>query len=306
MARPPRIQFPNARYHVLDRGNYRQPVFRSVGAAQAFTRVLEETAVRYGWLVHAEALIPNHFHLALQTPEPNLVDGMHWLLGTFASRFNRFRGEQGHLFQGRYQALLVEDDAYFVRLINYIHLNPIRARLAPPDRPADFRWSSLRAFVRGPRPSWLTADTLLGHLGLTDDAAGWRRYLALLAEIAGHPLQLAADDEEFTRGWAIGSPNWKSEVLAAHPGLADDPGISGPARRAANEERWRRELAMALCAVGKSAADIAADPKSCPWKIAAAMHLRHRARAPHRWIAAALNMGCAASVRVYVSRQLNL
>ena len=306
MARPLRIQFPGARYHVIDRGNYRHPVFRSTGAAQAFTRVLDEAARCHGWRLHAHALIPNHFHLALETPEANLVEGMHWLLGTFASRFNRFRGERGHLFQGRYQALLVEDDAHLVRLINYIHLNPVQAQLVPLERLPDFRWSSMRAFARGPRPGWLSAATLLAHLGLTDNAGGWRSYLDLLAEIARHPLQLAAEEEEFTSGWSIGSPNWKSEMLAAHPVLADDPGISGAERRAANEERWQRELAAALLEAGKSVADIAGDPKGSSWKIAAAVRLRLRARAPHRWIAASLNMGCAASVRVYVSRQINL
>jgi len=103
MARPLRVQFPGARYHVIDRGNYRHAVFGSVGAAQAFTRVLAEAAERHAWCLHAHALIPNHFHLALETPEANLAEGMHWLLGTFANRYNRFRGECGPLFPGRYQ-----------------------------------------------------------------------------------------------------------------------------------------------------------------------------------------------------------
>ena len=191
-------------------------------------------------------------------------------------------------------------------LINYIHLNPVRAGLAPVARLVDFRWSSVRALVRGPRPNWLGAATLLGHLGLADTAAGWRRYLALLAEIALDRARLAADDEAFTRGWAIGSPDWKSKVLVVHPTLADDPGISSAARRAANEARWQEEFTAALTDAGKSALHIAGDPKGAGWKIAAAVRLRLRTRAPHRSIAQTLNMGCAASVRVYVSRQINL
>jgi putative transposase len=306
MARPLRIQFPGARYHIIDRGNYRHAVFASAGAAHAFTRVLDEAATRYAWRIHAHALIPNHFHLALETPEPNLVEGMHWLLGTFASRFNRFRDERGHLFQGRYQAPLVEDDAHFVRLINYVHLNPVRAGLVSLEQLPAFRWSSMHALIRGPRASWLTAAILLGHLGLADTPAGWRRYLGLLGELAGDPLLLDAEDVAFTRGWAIGSPTWKSEVIARYPRVADDPGISAAERRAANETRWQRELDLALSAAGKSVADVTAEPKSVPWKIVAAVQLRVRASAPHRWIAQMLNMGAPASVRVYVSRQINL
>jgi len=231
---------------------------------------------------------------------------MHWLLGTFASRFNRFRTERGHLFQGRYQALLVEDDTHLVRLINYIHLNPVRAGLTRVAQLPDFRWSGLRALVRGPRPAWLTADCLLSHLGLADNPAGWTRYLALLAEIARDPMRLSRDDEAFTRGWAIGSPNWKSQVLAAHPTAASDPGIAGVERRAANEIRWQEELADALAAAGKTPADVVHDRKGVPWKIVAALRIRRHARAPYKWIAQMLNMGSAASVRVYVSREINL
>lgn len=108
MARKLRIQYPGAIYHVINRGNYRRDVFESAGAAEAFLRVLIEATALYSWRVHAYVVMRNHFHLALDTPQPNLVEGMHWLQSTLATRFNRLRRESGHLFQGRYQAFLVE------------------------------------------------------------------------------------------------------------------------------------------------------------------------------------------------------
>lgn len=305
MARPLRVQYPGARYHVIDRGNYRQPLFTSTGAAHAFTKVLDESAQNYGWQLHAFTLLPNHFHLALETPEPNLAVGMHWMLGTFANRFNRYRGEHGHLFQGRYQALPVEDDAHLVRLINYIHLNPVRAGLVNLEQLNAFRWSSFRLLAHGPRPAWLTAATLLTHLGLADNVAGWRNYRAMLADVPGDPDRIVAEDEQFTRSWAIGAPGWKDDLASKYL-INDNPGISGAERRAAKEARWQDELLAALTEAGKTAHDIAADPKGIEWKVTAAVRLRRRARAPHRWIAEALNMGCAASVRVYVCRQINM
>ena len=96
MARKLRIEYEGALYHVLNRGNYRRDVFETAGAAQAFVAVMEDASARYGWNVHAYALMRNHYHLAIETPTANLVDGMHWLQSTIATRFNRFRNERGH------------------------------------------------------------------------------------------------------------------------------------------------------------------------------------------------------------------
>ena len=132
MARKLRLVFPHALYHVINRGNYRRDVFETSGSKSAFIRVLGEACRRYRWRVHAYVVMRNHFHLALETAEPNLTEGMHWLLGTFANRFNRFRSDHGHLFQGRYQAQLVEEASALGRVVDYIHLNPVRAGLVPP------------------------------------------------------------------------------------------------------------------------------------------------------------------------------
>jgi len=102
-----------------------------------------------GWRVHGYCLMRNHYHLALETPRGNLVSGVHWLQSTFGNRFNRYRGERGRAFQGRYQAILVEPGVHLARLVDYLHLNPVRARIVALEQLVQFRWSSYRAFARG-------------------------------------------------------------------------------------------------------------------------------------------------------------
>jgi REP element-mobilizing transposase RayT len=119
MPRKLRIQHPGAMYHVINRGNYRNDIFGEEGSAQAFMNTLYAAVEQYGWKLHAYVLMRNHYHLALETPMPNLVDGMHWLQGTFSNRFNRHRKQNGHVFQGRYKAILLEDKTILCRVVDY-------------------------------------------------------------------------------------------------------------------------------------------------------------------------------------------
>ena len=171
MARKLRLQYEGAVYHVINRGNYRRDVFETADKAKAFEECLFEAGERMGWRLHAYVLMRNHYHLALETPQANLVEGMHWMQSTFATRFNRFRQERGHLFQGRYQSLVVEPGDALRRVVDYIHLNSVRAGLVTGEQLVDFRWSSLRRFVRGGRPACLCADWK-GE----DSAEGWKRF----------------------------------------------------------------------------------------------------------------------------------
>jgi len=111
MARKLRLEYAGAIYHVISRGNYREDVFRTVGTKEAFLKCLDEACGKANWVVHAWCVMSNHYHLCLETPDPNLVAGMRWLQGTFSVRFNRLRRERGHVFQGRYKAILVDPDA---------------------------------------------------------------------------------------------------------------------------------------------------------------------------------------------------
>ena len=128
MARKLRLEFPGACYHLINRGNYRADLFRTEGAKAAFEACLFAACARSGWVLHAFVLMSNHYHLAVETPDGNLVAGMQWLQATFANRFNRLRRERGHLFQGRYKSLLVEEGDALGQVCHYIHLNPVRGR----------------------------------------------------------------------------------------------------------------------------------------------------------------------------------
>ena len=132
MPRKLRLEFPGACYHVINRGNYRADIFKSEGARAAFETGLFAACRKFRWVLHAYVLMRTHYHLALETPQGNLVVGMQWLQATFANRFNRLRGERGHLFQGRYKSLVVEEGAALGQVCHYLHLNPVRAGVVLP------------------------------------------------------------------------------------------------------------------------------------------------------------------------------
>ena len=302
MARKLRIQFEGAVYHVINRGNYRHDVFSTAGAALSFEVALSEVSEEFGWRLHAYVIMRNHFHLAVETPHANLVQGMHWLTGTYANRFNRFRSEHGHLFQGRYQALLVEDSAALVRVVDYIHLNPVRAKLIDSVQLHLFRWSSLRRFPTLRRPPWLFANWL-SQLGLDDSVVGWAGYRAhlvrLSADVAEQDQQLFG---EMSSGWAIGSSGWRRAMAKDYALMAISAGLAGDALREINAARFAGALVIILKELGKNADDIRCDSKGAAWKVTAASSLRTRVNAPHAWIAEALNMGSAASLRSSLHR----
>ena len=160
MARPLRIEFPGAVYHVTSRGNEKRPIFKNDRDRKTFLAFLGETAKRFGWSITAWVLMSNHFHLVLQTPEPNLSRGMHWLNGSYAGWFNHQHKRWGHLFGGRFKAFLVEKEAYFTEVLRYVVLNPVRAHLA--SAPENYRWSSYRSTAGlDVAPDWLDVDAAL-------------------------------------------------------------------------------------------------------------------------------------------------
>ena len=173
MPRSLRIECPGAVYHVLNRGNYRHDVFGVDGSKEVFEETLFKACERYGWILHTYCLLDNHYHMALETSDANLSVGMQWLQSTFANRFNRSVKERGHVFQGRYKSLVVERDAYFGPLLNYIHLNPLlrKRKLTPifllffPRRVGTSLWNYTTPTSRhGPRRGRaLTNTSLKGH-----------------------------------------------------------------------------------------------------------------------------------------------
>lgn len=176
MARKARVEFEGALYHVLERGDRREAIVRDEEDRKRFLETLGAACTRTGWRVHAYVLMSNHYHLMVETPQSNLVAGMRWFQTTYSARFNRRHRLSGHLFQGRYKAVVVDPEArdYSATLSDYIHLNPVRARMVSVrDRLFDYRWSSYRWYLsQKERPRWFEAERVLGELGLKDTAEG--------------------------------------------------------------------------------------------------------------------------------------
>lgn len=164
MSRPLRIEFENAVYHITSRGNVRGDIYRDDGDWESFLEVLGEVCSRFNWDCHGYCLMSNHYHLLIETPDGNLVNGMRQLNGVYTQWFNRRHRRVGHLFQGRYKAILVEKESYLLELCRYVVLNPVRARMVR--RAVDWPWSSYRAFIGAyPPPDWLNTDWSLSCFG---------------------------------------------------------------------------------------------------------------------------------------------
>ena len=185
MARPLRLEFPGAVYHLTARGNARQDVFLDDEDRARFLALLAREIGQQRWRCYAYCLMGNHYHLVIETPEPNLSTGMRRLNGAYTQAFNRGHGSVGHLFQGRYKSILVEREAYLMDLCRYVVLNPVRAGFAT--RVGDWRWSSYRATGLGATPpAWLDAAAVLARFG-GDGATARAAYRRFVREGLGAP-----------------------------------------------------------------------------------------------------------------------
>ncbi len=292
---------------MINRGNYRRDLFAPKGAAEAFERCLFEACEKCGWRLHAFVIMRNHFHLALETPEPNLSAGMKWLQGTWAARFNRFRGQVGHAFQGRFKALHVEPGHALAQVAHYIHLNPVRAKVVSADKLEEFAWSSLRWFGRKDRPAFLTAETVLGESGgLPDTPAGWRRYRAYLAVLAEEePKKREERLGRLSRGWVVGSPEFKQALrkdLRQRGAELDRASLGGPeARSELRVEEWEEGLGVAARALKIDLGKLG-PRKSSPDKVMLAVLMRRVTTVTNGWLAERLQMGQPASVSQFTRR----
>jgi len=170
MSRPIRIEFPNALYHVTSRGDRREDIFEDDEDRQAFLQTFAQVVEQFNWLCFAWCLMDNHYHLLIQTPDGNLSKGMRQLNGVYTQISNRRHHRVGHLFQGRFKAILVDGDAYLLELARYVVLNPVRAGMVK--RPEHWAWSSYRA-SQGlvPAEEFLAADALLALFASRRSAA---------------------------------------------------------------------------------------------------------------------------------------
>lgn len=183
MARPLRLSFPGAVYHVTSRGNARQDIVADDRDRSQWLTLLAHVVDRYGWICHAYCLMDNHYHLLIETPKPNLSLGMRQLNGRYTQTYNLRHEQVGHLFQGRFTAILVEKDAHLLELCRYVVLNPVRAKIV--SHPRLWAWSSYRATVGETKaPGWLTTAWILSQFGQREGLAQ-ERYRAFVAEGRG-------------------------------------------------------------------------------------------------------------------------
>ncbi len=236
MARPIRVEFAGAVYHVTARGNEGKAIFRDDADRQRFLGTVEEAVARFGVVIHAFCLMPNHYHLLLQTPRGNLSAAVGWLQTTYSVRFNRRHHRSGHLFQGRFKAHLVEEDAYALQLIKYIHLNPVRPKNKRKPVPVElnsklsrYRWSSHRAYAgfgKKAEPPWVCLDWS-SYFGRTRSAAQ-SEYRRQVDQMFGQVIR--SPWEDLRHGLVLGGEAlWdKARGLVTNKASGDE------------ELRWRR------------------------------------------------------------------
>lgn len=308
MARLARIEYPGAIYHVINRGNYRRDVFATVGAAHSFVKTLQEAVTRFEWKLGAYVVMRNHFHLAVRTPQPNLSAGMQWLQVTFATRFNRMRNEQGHLFQGRFKALNLQDENVWARVADYIHLNPLRAHVVEPEQLVGFRWSSLTRFVRNQKFTGLTASEWLATKGWDDSAEGWMDYSQELIEKYEAEQGVPKDKRtSLSVGWAIGDADWKNKLLEdVANSTREENKAEYQEPKVLQKLRWKRRLAELLVEAGRTEADLEQRGRGAKWKVQLADKLQREMGVPVVWIAEELKWRKAASVRTSLCRYRNV
>ena len=183
MARSLRISYPGAFYHITSRGNEQRVVFKSREDRERFLEYLESATKRYDAIIHCYCLMDNHYHLLLETPSGNLSRVMAHINGAYTNYFNAKRGRFGHLFQGRYKAILVEADEYAKELSRYIHLNPVRAKIV--EIPEEYEWSSFSYYTgKKKAPEWLKMDFILGYFGkkISDSQRNYRKFVSMLID----------------------------------------------------------------------------------------------------------------------------
>jgi REP element-mobilizing transposase RayT len=183
MTRPLRIEYPGALYHVMSRGDNKQGIFLNDHDRERFFDIYSDIVDRLGWATFAWCLMGNHFHLVVETPDPNLSEGMRLLNGIYTQYFNKNHGRVGHLFQGRFRSIVVEKNRYLLELIRYVVLNPVRSGRI--DAPGDWRWSSYRATAGLEEcPDWFDPGWILELVseGVGGRESRRRQYIEFIAQ----------------------------------------------------------------------------------------------------------------------------
>ncbi len=330
MARQVRIEFPGAFYHVMARGNRRDPIFVSPDGSdeELFLKTLGEVCERNGFIIWAWVLMRNHYHLVLETPKANLVDGMAWLQNAYTRRFNVRHKQWGRLFGDRYKSVLIDDDrsgggsSYLATLLDYVHLNPARASLVRSSDGGsllDYPWSSVSrgyALAPGKRPKWLRVAHGLELFGFSDKAADRRKFVQRLderaaseeaercglAEIEGQSL-----NSNLRRGWYWGGEEFRERMMK-HLDRRKDSKKGMPTSGAYRSDNQAEDHAFRSAEKiiaegvahfhldGHDAKAFAQLPRGDARRDALAWALWRRTSLPQRWIANRLDLRSANNV----------
>jgi len=326
MPRSLRIEYPHAIYHVLARGNRRGAIVLDDDDRWMLIRTLGEMAKRTGILVHAYALMDNHYHFVIETPRGNLVAGMQWFQTTYTQRFNAKNGLWGHLFGGRYKAIVVQGggEGYFRRLIDYVHLNPVRAGLVPEGGGFDdYQWTSLREYRKPPskRFPWMRSVEALAEMGCKDTPAGRRKFIERLETLVDWTSPTEAGrivwkgqslQSTLRRGWYFGTQEFRERLLAkfgVEEGIGERVAKVIRSNDASARDRDRsvgaRIIAAGLDHFGLAKEDLNSMQKNDWRKAMLAMIITETTSLSHEWIASQLKMGHKTSVSRLSSQMKN-
>lgn len=289
----------------MARGSHGQEIYGDNADRKVFLETLGEACEKTGWRVHAYVLMANHYHLLLETPEPNLVLGMKWFQGTYTQRYNSRHRVFGHLFQGRYKAIAVEsgeEATYFQVVSTYIHLNPARAGLIRigEQRLKRYRWGSYPWYLSrsGKRPVWLVTERVMGSLGLgPSDAKGYEAYIegrVLELGIKGRRKELEEQWKELRRGWYVGGESFRDKLTGYLEKMTlggRRESHSGPAKAAHDQAAAGKILARGMARLGLNQAKLKQLPKNAPEKVVLAWWLRRSTTVSLEWCSERLWMG---------------
>lgn len=307
MARQLRIEYEGASYHVMCRGNGGKPIYKDDKDREIFLKTLWECCKQSGWIIHAYVLMGNHYHLLIETPEANLVAGMKWFQGTYTQRYNARHHQWGHLYQGRYKSLVLdnEDPDYFQTVSTYIHLNPVRSKLVDLEKETvlDYQWSSLSCYKLTPskRPPALMLSRVLACFSFKDTRAGRKSYSEWIEKRADEELdskfkkERTAERKSLKRGWYMGTAVFRDQLLSMLDKSASD-NCRGEQRRAHGEYMAKDLLKKGQSVLKCSASEARTLPHNNIKKQALVWLVKRHTVVTGEWIRKELNMGSRANV----------
>lgn len=180
MPRPPRIEYPHAFYHIMNRGKGRKDIFHDKEYYQTFLDLIAKAHDRFGIIVHAYCLMTNHYHLLIETPDANLSNAMQYINSMYVQKYNKLQKIDGQLFKGRFKAILADEGCYLTLLNKYIHRNPIeiKSKNKLVKKLSDYKWSSYPVYLnKAKKPSWLNTSKTLEMLNMNDNTSNYRKYI---------------------------------------------------------------------------------------------------------------------------------